>query len=77
MRQETTKSVQVFAKLAKANQPTPKLNLGCGRSISLDMNSAAPLFTLRKANERALLEIWHIGFGSNISYGMCVADPNR
>jgi hypothetical protein len=33
-------------------------------------------FTLRKPNERALLEIWHIGYGPNVSYGLCVTDPN-
>jgi hypothetical protein len=26
-------------------------------------------FTLRKPDERALLEIWHIGYGPNVSYG--------
>ena len=31
-------------------------------------------FTLRKPNECSLLEIWHIGFGPNITYGLCVAD---
>ena len=33
-------------------------------------------FTLRKPNECALLEIWHIGYGPNITYGLCVADSN-
>jgi hypothetical protein len=33
-------------------------------------------FTLRKPDERHLLNIWPIGFAPNISYGMCVADPN-
>ena len=33
-------------------------------------------FTLRKPNESALLEIWHIGYGPNITYGLCVADSN-
>jgi len=33
-------------------------------------------FTLRKSGERALLEFWHIGYGPDISYGLCVADPN-
>src|SRR5215469_8591397 len=36
-----------------------------------------PLFTLRKPGERPLLEIWHIGYGPNISYGICVAEPPR
>jgi len=39
-------------------------------------NHGNPLFTLRKPDERALLEIWHIGYGPNITYGLCVADPN-
>ena len=33
-------------------------------------------FTLRKPDERALLEIWHIGYGPNVSYGLCVTHPN-
>jgi hypothetical protein len=35
-------------------------------------------FTLRKPNERALLKIWHIGFGPKhfLWHCMCVADPN-
>jgi hypothetical protein len=33
-------------------------------------------FTLRRPHERALLEIWHIGYGPNVSYGLCVTDPN-
>jgi len=36
-----------------------------------------PLFTLRKPGERPLLEIWHIGYGPNISYGICVAETPR
>jgi len=39
-------------------------------------NHGNPLFTLCKANEGALLEIWHIGYGPNITYGLCVVDPN-
>jgi hypothetical protein len=39
-------------------------------------NHGNPLFTLCKPNEGALLEIWHIGYGPNITYGLCVADPN-
>jgi hypothetical protein len=42
-------------------------------------NYASPYhagFTLHKPDERPLLEILHIGFGPNISYGMCAADPN-
>ena len=42
-------------------------------------NYALPLhagFTLRKPDEYALLEIWHIGYGPNVSYGLCVTDPN-
>jgi hypothetical protein len=35
-----------------------------------------PPFTLRKPGERPLLEIWHIGYGPNVSYGLCVTDPN-
>src|SRR5215468_10425769 len=33
-------------------------------------------FTQPKPDESPLLEIWHIGFGPNVSYGLCVADPN-
>ena len=40
------------------------------------MNSDAPPFTLRKPDERSLLEIWHIGYELNISYGICVIDPS-
>jgi hypothetical protein len=39
-------------------------------------NRGNPLFTLGKPDERALLEIWHIGSGPNITYGICVIDPN-
>ena len=39
-------------------------------------NHGNPLFTLHKPDERPLLEIWHIGFGPNITYGLCVADSN-
>jgi len=34
-------------------------------------------FTLHKPDERALLEIWHIGYGPHITCGLCVADPKR
>jgi len=37
----------------------------------------SPHITLRKPGERPLLEIWHIGYGPNISYGICVAEPPR
>jgi hypothetical protein len=33
-------------------------------------------FTRRKPDERALLEIWHISYGPNVSYLLCVTDPN-
>jgi len=39
-------------------------------------NHGNPLFTLRKPDERALLEICHIGYGPNVTYGLCVGDPN-
>jgi hypothetical protein len=34
-------------------------------------------FYASQAGERALLEIWHIGYGPNISSGICVAEPPR
>jgi hypothetical protein len=40
-------------------------------------NSHYAGFTLRKPDERPLLEIWHIGYGPNISYGTCVAEAPR